>query len=156
MIVSHPRPSRPLSVSSFTPFSTSRLTLSVERPSTRYAISPTILWDAADRGTHYRLNLLLCARAQTPAPANAHSAYSRALQTSSWIFRRTQSFEYSRKVYRIDRASRFVSPHLVSHSSNRVCPTVGPPCRSSRLRILPHLLRSTPNRTILISHVPHA
>lgn len=111
MIVSRLRLSQPLSASCFTPFCMSRSTLSVERPSIRYAISPIIPWGAVGRGTHYKLNLLLCARARTPAPANAHSASSRALQTSSWIFRRTPFFGCSRKVCRIGRASRFVSSY---------------------------------------------
>src|SRR5216684_865303 len=33
---------------------------------------------------------------------------------------------------------------------------IGPPRSASRFCILSHLLRSTPNRTILIPHVPHA
>src|SRR6266581_835813 len=134
MIVSHLRPSPPLSASSFTPFYMSTSTLSVERPSTRYVTLPTTLWDAAGRGTHYKLNLLLCARAQIPVPVNAHSASSRALRTSSWIFRRMQSSAYSRKVYRIDKASRFVPPHL-SYPTHPISFVLGSTYRSSRFCI---------------------
>jgi hypothetical protein len=110
MTVSRLRPSRPSSGSYFTPFCTNTSILSVERPSTQYAISLTIPWDAEDRGTPCKPNLLPCARAQTPAPANAHSASFLDVQTLSWTFRPMPSFGCSKKVYRTDRASRFVSP----------------------------------------------
>lgn len=153
MIVSRPRHSRPSSGSYFTPFCTNTSTLSVERLSTQYAISLTIPWDAEDRGTPCKLSLLPCARAQTPAPANAHFASFLGVQTLSWIFRPMPSFGCSKKVYRIDKASRFVSP-LTSHVP--LTPIIGPACSSSRFCILSHLFRSAPNCTVLIPHVPHA
>ena len=66
----------------------------------------------------YRLNLLPCARAQTPPPANAHFASFLDVPTLSWIFRRMQSFGCSKTVYRIDRVSKFVPPlSPIAHSN---------------------------------------
>jgi importin-5 len=42
---------------------------------------------------------------------------------------------------------------LISHSFSL---SPGSPCRSSRIRVLSLLLRPTPNRAVLISHVSHA
>ena len=65
-----------------------------------------------------KLNLLPCARAPIPVPAKAHFASFLDVPTSSWIFRRMQSFGYSKTVYRIDRVSKFVPPlSPVSHSN---------------------------------------
>jgi hypothetical protein len=114
MIVSRPRPSPPSSAFYFIPFCTNTSILSVEKLSTQYAISLTIPWVAGDPGMPCKLNLLPCARAQTPAPANAHFASFLDVPTLSWIFRQMQSFGCSKTVCRIDRVSKFVPPHLPS------------------------------------------
>src|SRR6266446_4642389 len=117
MIVSRTRPSRPSNAFYFTPFYTNTSILSVERPLTQYPISLTTPWDVGDPGMPCKLNLLLCARAQTLSPANAHSASFLDVPTLSWTFRRMPSFGCSKKVYKIDRVSRFVSLSPVSHSN---------------------------------------
>jgi hypothetical protein len=154
MIVSRTRPSRLSSAFYFIPFCTNTSILSVERPSTQYAISLTIPWDTGDPGMPCKLNLLPCAKAQTPAPANAHFASFLDVPTLSWIFRRMQSFGCSKMGYRIDRVSRFVPPlSPISHSQSIMA--IGPARGTSRFGVLSHLFRSTPNRTVLITHVPH-
>lgn len=118
MIVSRARPSQLSSAFYSIPFYTNTSILSVERPLTQYAISLTIPWDTGDPGMPCKLNLFPCARVQTPAPANAHFASFPDVPTLSWIFRRMQSFGYSKTVYRIDRVSKFVPPlSPISHSN---------------------------------------
>jgi hypothetical protein len=156
MIVSRPTPSRPSSGSYSTPFCTNKTILSVERPSTQFAILLTIPWDVEDRGTPYKPNLLPCARAQTLPPVNVHFASFLDVQTLSWTFRPMLSFVCSKKVYRTDRASRFVSPFTFLVSLSPINSAIGPARSPSRFCILSHVFRSTPDCTVLIPNVPHA
>lgn len=55
-----------------------------------------------------------------------------------------------------DRQSIEVRPSLISHLSLQSIMAIGPARSTSRFRVLSHLFRSTPNRTVLIPHVPHA
>jgi hypothetical protein len=55
-----------------------------------------------------------------------------------------------------DRQSVEVRPSLISHRSLQSIMAIGPARSTSRLCVLSHLFRSTPNRTVLVPHVPHA
>jgi hypothetical protein len=55
-----------------------------------------------------------------------------------------------------DRQSIEVRPSFISHLSLQSIMTIGPARSTSRFCVLPHLFRSTPNRAVLITHVPHA
>jgi hypothetical protein len=122
--------------------------LPVERPSTQYATSLTIPWDAEDHGVPYSPIFCHVQERRTQC-TQMHLASFLNVPTLSWAFRWIPSFGCSKKVYRIDRIEVRLYSRLPCLSPPPICF-----CYSSGTRRFPLLYPVSPLPTNTTSKFP--